>query len=38
MSEKKVYKYVKDITHWVMQEEQHPRPSLNDANGTQVGQ
>jgi hypothetical protein len=36
-SEKKVYTDAKDITHWVMREEQRPRPSLNTQTGSEVG-
>jgi hypothetical protein len=29
MSEKKIYTNAEDITHWAMQEERHPHPSLD---------
>jgi hypothetical protein len=36
-SEKKVYTNAKDITHWVMREEQCLRPSLRDPSGSSHG-
>jgi hypothetical protein len=39
MSEKNIYTNAEDITHWAMQEERHPRPSLDVHKwGIQVGQ